>query len=376
MIFKIGTYVKQPTGYKAFIPTKFPSWSEFPLPPKTEKLHTEATLQLGKLDGITQILPDLDFFIFMYVRKEAALSSQIEGTTATMIDAIQAEAEITRNLPRDVADIQGYIKALNYGLKRLESFPLSLRFMREVHKELLGESKTDRHVLPGDFRTTQNWIGGASPQTARYVPPPIHEMNGALGDLEKFLNNDGLPSPLIKAALAHAQLETIHPFVDGNGRTGRLLITFYLCHHKMLDRPVLYLSEYFKKHRDVYFDLLDNYHNKGNIWPWLDFFLEGVKTVASEAIEVSRQVTRLRENDIIKIQQLGRSAENGAKVLQQLYKLPIINVKKIEEWTGLSRVNSNKLVKKLVTIKILEQQNKTAEYARVFQYKKYLALFS
>jgi len=372
----IGRLVKQPAGFKAFIPEKFPPFNSIDLDEKSNRLYTEAVFQLGKLDGITQLLPDLDFFIFMYVRKEAALSSQIEGTKATMIDSIRAEAEITQNLPHDVDDILHYIKAMNYGLKRISEFPLSLRFLREVHGVLMKDGRTNQFVTPGEFRTSQNWIGGGSPATANFVPPPVYEMNQALHDFENFLCRENSFLPLVKTALAHAQFETIHPFNDGNGRTGRLLTTFYLYQQKVLERPVLYLSEYFKKNRQSYFDLLDNYHNKGDVISWLNFFFEGVAEVAKQAIITSRQVTKLRQRDTGRMPLLGRAAASGTVVLQELYKLPIVSVKTVEKWTGLSRVNANKLVDKFVKLGILEQINKKETYAREFKYKDYLSVFS
>jgi Fic family protein len=374
---EIGKIVKQKTGYKAFVPNKFPPAEEIALSKLSYKLNAEASLALGKLDGITQLLPDLDFFIFMYVRKEATNSSQIEGAKATMIDAIKAETEITNDLPRDVDDIIHYIEAMNYGLKRLEKFPLSLRLIREVHKVLMANARSDHFSDPGEFRRSQNWIGGATLATASFVPPAVPEMKNALSDLEKFLHADDDLLPLIKTALMHAQFETIHPFLDGNGRSGRLLITFYLCHLGLIERPVLYLSEFFKKNRKLYYEFLHAYHNNGEVLPWINFFLEGVKTVSTEAVKTSRKINDLREKDMEKVLNLkGGLSENGLKVLQELYKLPIVNVKKIEEWTGLSRPSANALVARFVNMGILYQTDKEAEYARQFEYKEYLKLFA
>lgn len=330
---------------------------------------------LGKLDGITQLLPDLDFFIFMYVRKEAAYSTQIEGTKATMIDSIRAETEMTRDLPSDVDDILRYIQAMNYGLKRLEELPLSSRLIREIHKVLMRGARSDHYSAPGEFRTSQNWIGGGSPQIARFVPPPVDQMQRSLSDFEKFLHATDDILVLIKTALAHAQFETIHPFLDGNGRTGRLLITFYLCQQKILERPVLYLSEYLKQNRDDYFDLLNGYHNR-NIIPWINFFLDGAAKVAEQAIEAARQITKLRKKDIAKIHVLGKRAETATVVLKNLYRLPIINVKKIEEWAQLSRPSANKLVRDFMKLGILEQREKEIQYARQFEYREYLKIFA
>ncbi len=374
---KIGSIIQQSTGYKAFIPDQFPPKESINLNSKTQQLHAKAALMLGKLDGITQLLPDLDFFIFMYIRKEASRSSEIEGTKATMVDVIKTEAEIENKLPDDVDRILHYIKAMNYGLKRVEELPLSLRFIREVHKVLLEGTIDAPGKDPGEFRKSQNWIGGGSPNTAKFVPPPPLEMVRSLNDLEKFLYSEDEYPPLIKAALVHAQFETVHPFLDGNGRTGRLLTTFYLCKLGILERPVLYLSEYFLNNQQAYYDALNTYHSEnGEISVWLDFFLDGVAIIASEAIEVSKRINILRQKDTIKIQSLGRRAKTGMIVLENLFELPIISVRKVEEWTGLSRTQSNELVQKLVELGILEQRDKNVEYGREFRYEDYLKLFT
>lgn len=373
---KIGRLIQQPTGYKAFIPDKFPPDHPILLSSKTQQLHAKAVLLLGKLDGITQLLPDLDFFILMYITKEAARSSEIEGTRATIVDVIKSEADIEHRLPQDVERILQYIKAMEYGLKRLETLPLSLRFIREIHKVLLEETADAPAKTPGEFRTSQNWIGGGSPNTARFVPPPPADMQRCLDDFEKFLYLEDMYPPLIQAALAHAQFETIHPFLDGNGRTGRLLTTFYLCKLGLLERPVLYLSEYFLNNQQAYYDALNDYHREdGDISVWIDFFLDGVAIIAKEAIDTSRKINILRQKDTVKIQGLGRRAKNGITVLENLYKLPIVSVRKIEEWTGLSRPQANELVEKLVEIGVLEQKDKAVEYGREFWYRNYLSLF-
>jgi Fic family protein len=331
---------------------------------------------LGKLDGITQLLPDLDFFIFMYIRKEAARSSEIEGTQATIIDVIKSEAQIESRFPQDVERIVRYINAMEYGLKRLETLPLSLRFIREIHKVLIGGTIDAPGKTPGEFRISQNWIGGGSPNTAKFVPPTHTEMNRCLDDFEKFLHTTDEYPPLIKAALAHAQFETIHPFLDGNGRTGRLLTTFYLCKLGILERPVLYLSEYFLNNQKTYYGSLNSYHQEdADVSGWLDFFLDGVAIIAVEAIEASKKINILRQTDTVKIQSLGRRTKTGMTVLENLYKLPIVSVKKVEEWTELSRPQANDLVKKLVELGILEQRDKNIEYGREFWYKKYLDVF-
>lgn len=372
----IGKIVPQSTGYKAFVPDRFPPQEPIILSPQTQQLHARAALMLGKLDGITQLLPDLDFFILMYITKEAARSSEIEGTQATLIDVIRSEADIEHRLPQDVERILHYIQAMEYGLRRLETLPMSLRFIREIHKVLIEGTADAPGKTPGEFRTSQNWIGGGSPTTARFVPPPSTELPRCLDDFEKFLYAEYDYPPLIKAALAHAQFETIHPFLDGNGRTGRLLTTFYLCKLGLLERPVLYLSEYFLANHSAYYEALQLYHTEGgDIAIWLDFFLDGIAIIAEAAITTSKKINALRQADIATIQSLGRRAKMAMLVLEHLYRLPIVNVHKVEEWTGLSRPQANELVKKLVEVRILEQKDKAVEYGREFWYRRYLELF-
>lgn len=372
-VTRIGTNITQPGGFKAFIPTHFPPSGNYFVDDNT---LSEANLAIGRLDGLTQLLPDRNFFIFMYIRKEAALSSQIEGTQATMADAVKAQSKILQGIPSDVDDITHYIQALEYGLSRIRDLPLATRFLQEVHKVLLTDARSDFETTPGEVRRSQNWIGGATPQTARFVPPPVREMHRALAELEKFMNTEDKTMPvLVKAALIHAQFETIHPFLDGNGRTGRLLTTFYLHKQKVLTEPVLYVSEYLKKNRDLYFDLLHRYHNYGEVDEWISFFLLGLKEVALEATEVSKAITALRDEDRKSISTLNRSSPNGLKVLESLYKTPIVTVANVETITGLTRPNANKLVDKLVTAGILEQLDKNKEYGRSFIHRKYWNLF-
>lgn len=371
----LGTWILQPTGYKAFIPSKFPPAEElFRFDTEGEVLHANAAHLLGKLDGITQLLPDLDFFLFMYLRKEATLSNQIEGTRATLIDALEDEAQLAEDLPADVKKIQQYVQALNYGLQRLDTLPLSLRLIREIHSHLLTDIGDER-FSPGEFRTSQNWIGGATPNTATYVPPPVNELERCLDDFEKFLHVENTIVPLVRVALAHAQFETIHPFLDGNGRTGRLLIPVYMHKLSLLEKPVLYVSEYFRKHRELYFTLLANYHNKSEIAPWVNFFLNGVATIALDAIETVKKITELRERDMQRIQQLGQSASIGTDILIHLYKLPIVDVHTIREWTSYTEQGSRKLINKLVDIGILVQRDREKRYKKSYVYREYLNIF-
>ncbi len=241
----------------------------------------------------------------MYVRKDAASSSQIEGTKATLVDAIEAEVKTNASIPSDVDDILHYIHALNYGMKRVreDGFPVSLRLMRELHRELIEKARVTQFSDPGEFRKSQNWIGGSRPDNASFVPPPVEEMHRALADLEKFIHNEDNIPAVIKAGLVHAQFETIHPFLDGNGRTGRMLVTFCLWKSGALQNPVLFLSSYFKRHQRLYYQRLTAYHD-GEVDRWLDFFLDGVIEIANEAIVMVDKITSLREKDMAKIQTL------------------------------------------------------------------------
>lgn len=373
-MIQIGKYVKQKGNYNAFIPDKFPPKGIAYNEPKIIKPIADANLLLGKLDGLTKLIPDIDFFIFMYINKEAAFSSQVEGTKANLTDALQAEVERTPDLPDDVDDILHYIQAMNMGLERLNSLPLSLRLIKEVHATLLTGARSSTSPQPGEFRNSQNWVMGTNLNDARFVPPPPQYVLAAMGELEKFFYSHKNIPILIKAALIHSQFETIHPFLDGNGRTGRLLITFYLCHQNVLERPVLYFSEYLKKHRNKYFLLLDDYR-KGNVSEWLEFFLEGVIQICEKAIETSNKIIDLREKNLQKVSSLGRASKNAMVLLKHLYKLPIVNVKKVEEATGLSREAANQLVKRFCEESILSQKDQNVKYGRLFIYKDYLSLF-
>lgn len=371
----IGQLQHQKEGFKAFIPTPFPSKELLDFSGEIIIKHSDAIRLLGKLDGITQLLPDVNFFIFMYIRKDAASSNQIEGTRATMIDAIEAEANISTNLPNDVDDIIHYIEALNYGMDRLKEFPMSLRFVRELHKEIMKDARNTQYADPGEFRKSQNWIGGRSPADAHYVPPPVYEMKEALDYFEKFIHSDDAIPPLIKVALIHSQFELIHPFLDGNGRTGRLLITLYLWLEKLLDRPVLFLSTYFKKYQQTYYDRLDDYRN-GSVDKWLNFFLDGVIETAEHAIDTVRKITVLREEDMKKIQSLGKTASKSAVVvLPQLFKLPIVDLSKIKEWTGFTRYGAYNVIDRFIDLGILEIKDETKKYGKTYIYRRYVDIF-
>lgn len=372
----IDNFVQQTQGFKAFIPLEFPPRETILFLPEIQKLNSEATLALGKLDGVAQLIPDIDYFTFSYIRKEATLSSNIEGTKATMHDALRAEIRITEGVPRDVENILHYVEAINYGMNRLKTMSLTLRVISELHKELMNGTAEGTGKTPGQFRKTQNWIGGTRPDNADFVPPPPHELGRALSDFEKFINTPQIYPPLIKAALMHAQFETIHPFLDGNGRTGRLLITLQLCNDRVLEYPVLYLSEYFKRNRDTYFARLSDYHNHGNVERWVEFFLDGIKEVAIQATDVSKQIVNLREEDLRKVASLGgKQAPNATKLLFGLYKQPFVDVATVEKITGLSRPAANALVQKFIQLGILTQTDTSATYGREFSYSKYIQLF-
>jgi len=375
---EIGKNIEQKEGFKAFVPNHFPPKSGFGFDQKILKKNDEASRLLGKLDGITKLLPDADFFLLMYLRKDAASSSQIEGTMATMIDAIEAEIKITTNIPEDVDDILHYIKALNYGIKRAtaDNFPMVLRFIRELHKELMHKARVTHFSDPGEFRQTQNWIGGTRPDNARFVPSPVSEMHGALSDLEKFMNTDDATLAVIKAGLIHAQFETIHPFLDGNGRTGRMLITFYLWKERFIEKPVLFLSSYFKKYQKIYYEKLSGYHD-GNVTEWIDFFLDGVIEIANEAIDIVGKITVLREKDMAKIQTLGkRASESAIMVLPKLYGQPIVNVSLIQNWTGFTRAGAQIVIDRFIDLGVILPKDKDVKYGQSYVYKEYVDLFT
>lgn len=373
---KIGQYQKQPQGFNAFIPTQFPPEKGFELTPALLCKAGEATLSLGKLDGTTQILPDVNFFLYMYTCKDAAYSSQIEGTQATMIDALEATSKTSSHLPVDVDDILHYIHALNYGLHRLKDMPLSTRLIKEIHEKLMAGARSTHFADPGNFRKSQNWIGGNSIKNASFVPPPPGEIGRAMGDLEKYFHDQKEDMlPIIKIGIIHAQFETIHPLLDGNGRIGRVLITLMLCAMGLLEYPVLFLSSYFIRYRQNYYDMLNKYHNN-DVMPWLDFFLEGVNLTAKEAVDTTKKINILRDEDMKKIHQLGKTASKTAiEVLFQLYTTPIVNVAGIAKLTGYTRAGAQKIINRLVDLDILKLKDQDKKYDRSYIYARYVNLF-
>ncbi len=374
---EIGKFIAQPGGFHAFIPNTFPPKDGFEFSPAILRKDNQATRLLGKLDGITKLLPDADFFLLMYLRKDAASSSQIEGTMATMVDAIEVEVKASEEIPADVDDILHYIKALNYGVQRVtkDAFPMSLRLIRELHKELMHKARATQYSAPGEFRQSQNWIGGTRPDNARFVPPPVAEMLISLGELEKFIYTEDTIPVIIKAGLIHAQFETIHPFLDGNGRTGRMLITFYLWQEGFLETPVLFLSSYFRRYQKAYYEKLAGYHD-GNVAEWADFFLDGVIEIANEAIDIVGKITVLREKDMAKMQTLGkRASESAAKVILNLYALPIVNMATIQKWTGFTRAGAQIVIDRFIEKGILTPKDKDKKYGQSYVYREYLDIF-
>lgn len=369
-----GEYVKQPGDFRAFIPAPLPPDPPVTMDAELTRLLSDADRSLGRLDGIGSVLPNPDLFVAMYVRQEAVLSSQIEGTQSTLEDVLQFEVDAKgADLPKDIEEVVNYVRAMNYGLKRLDELPLSLRLIREIHSELLKRAR-GAHRTPGEFRRTQNWIGavGADLSTATFVPPPVPEMKEALNKFENFLHDDSLPI-LIHCGLAHAQFETIHPFLDGNGRVGRLLITFLLCQRKTLHRPLLYLSHYFKANRTEYYDRLMAIRNDGNWENWLKFFLRGVHEVSGQAIETARQIFALRDEHrkVIK-KRLGSGS--GLHLLDYLYEKPMINIRMVERRLKISFVTANKLVEELIKLDILKEIT-GGQRNRRYEYSPYVALF-
>ncbi len=374
MAIEIGKTVKQPKGFSAFIPNPFPPKGLFDLPQNILIKAAEADRLVGKLDGITHTLPDVDFFLYMFVAKDAESSAQIEGTRATIMDALEKNAGVAIK-DTDADDILYYIKALEHGTKRLESLPLSSRLIREVHNELMTGARATHFANPGEFRTSQNWIGGTRPSNALFVPPPVEDMHRSLGDFEKFLHDEKSVLPLVHIALTHAQFETIHPFLDGNGRTGRLLITMLLCHRSLLERPVLFLSSYFKKHQKVYYSRLNAYH-EGSVLSWLDFFLDGVIDTANESIEISKKIRKIRDEDMEKIQALAkRESESGVLVLSRLFGDPIVTATTVMKWTKFSRAGALKLLERFVALGILEMPTVQGR-EKSFVYRKYINVFN
>ena len=362
---------------RAFIPNPLPPTPPLDMNEQRQRLLERATVALGRLDSVTLLLPDPNIFIYAYVRREAVLSSQIEGTQSSLAQLLLFEIEQAPGVPLDDArEVSNYVAALNHGLKRLrEDFPLSNRLIREMHGVLLAHGRGS-DTSPGEFRRSQNWIGGTRPGNAHFVPPPPERVAECMGRLERFLHDLGNPYPtLIKAALAHVQFETIHPFLDGNGRLGRLLIAFILHHDKLLAQPLLYLSLFFKQHRPEYYRLLDLVRTDGDWEAWLDFFLEGVEQIASNAVETAKRLLSLFQHDEQNIQTLGRSASSTLRVFRVLCERPLATLNQICESTGLSFPAAAKGMRQLEQLDIAREIT-GQQRNRVFAYQQYLSILN
>ena len=376
---RIGRYVTTSAvgeRVRAYIPTPLP-----PSPPidtsTLADLISEAMHALGRLDGVRSVAPDTSLFLYMYVRKEALLSSQIEGTQSSLSDLLLYESDAAPGAPiDDVAEVSTYVAALNHGLRRMaEGFPLSLRLIREMHGILLAAGRGSTKQ-PGEFRSSQNWIGGTRPGNALFVPPPPGDVLDLMSDLEAFLHEDesGLPV-IIKAGLAHVQFETIHPFLDGNGRLGRLLITLYLCERGLLQEPLLYLSLYFKTNRRTYYDLLQEVREQGRWEAWLEFFLTGVRDVARSAHEAARQISELFEADMESVKSLGRAAQTATAALEVLQQRPIITIGKAAELIEVSFPATAKALAHLEELGLINEVS-GKQRGRVYAYSRYLEILS
>jgi Fic family protein len=374
---RAGQYITQTSGYRAFLPESLP-----PNPPPRidgalQSRLSEADRALGRLDGSIYTLPNPELFVSMYVRKEAVLSSQIEGTQSSLQDLLSTEADITSaEIPRDVREVVNYVRAMNHGLARLDALPVSVRLIREIHANLLHGVRGS-HLTPGELRRSQNWIGpeGSTLADATFIPPPPDAVPVAMADLEAFVHEDrGVPL-LIKIGLAHAQFETIHPFLDGNGRVGRLLITLLLCERRALAKPVLYLSHYFKTHREEYYERLQAVRESGDWEGWLEFFLRGVSEVSAQATETARRILLLREQHRSRIvEALGRAAGNGHRILEHLYEHPIVSAKQVQALIGTTFAGANQIIHRLVAAGILQEITGHSRHRR-FRYEPYVRLF-
>ncbi len=366
-----------PEPFSAFVPAPLPPEPPLELSPDIQELLEQANRALGRLDGVGALLPDTKLFLYSYIRKEALLSSQIEGTQSSFSDLLLYENKEAPGVPLDdVQEVSNYVGAMEHGLQRIRAgFPLSLHLLREVHAILLSEGRGE-HQSPGEFRRSQNWIGGSRPGNARYVPPPPEMVMDCLGALEKFLHNDPSPTPtLIKAALTHVQFESIHPFLDGNGRVGRLLITLLLCAEGAMTEPLLYLSLYLKSHRETYYDLLQHIRETGDWEAWLRFFLQGVWETAEQGAAASRTILQLFREDRQRIEGLGRGTASAIRVFSQLQATPLLSISRIAETLELSTPTVVTAIKNLETLGITRELT-GRKRDRLFVYGNYLNILN
>jgi len=375
-----GKYVTISTvGEKAqaFVPTPLPPNPPIEWTPELRSKFDQALLSLGRLDSVSTLLPETSLFLYMYVRKEAVLSSMIEGTQSSLSDLLLFELDQEPGVPLDdVQEVSNYVAALDHGLSLLkEGLPLSLRLLREIHGVLLAKGRGNKQT-PGEFRRSQNWIGGTRPGNATFVPPPAQKVASCMGKLELFLHNQPEPTPvLLKAALAHVQFESIHPFLDGNGRLGRLLITLLLCEEKVLREPMLYLSLYFKTHRKYYYELLNNVRITGDWEAWLDFFAEAVIATATGAAETAQHIHNLSIRDSDKISSLGRAATSTLQVHRSLMVHPIATAGWLVEKTKLTPATVNKALSHLENLGIVNELT-ARKRNRLFSYADYIEIMN
>lgn len=371
--FQAGIY-RQQYQYKDFFPAKINhewSWDD----PRINVLLEKATKALGELNAFTLIVPDVDLFIFMHIMKEANTSSRIEGTKTEMDEIVLDENEILPERRDDWREVQNYVRAMNTAIEELKRLPLSLRLLRQTHA-ILMEGVRGKHKTPGEFRRSQNWIGGASLADAVFIPPIHNDLPELLGDLEEFWHNEKIQVPhLIRIALSHYQFETIHPFLDGNGRIGRLLITLYLVSHSLLAKPSLYLSAHLEKHRTAYYDALSRVREANDLGHWCRFFLQAVVETAENGKKTFKNILSLRQELERKVVTLGRRAENGRKLMMHLFKRPAVTVNQVADLLGLQYHASNKLVQALVEMNILKEIT-GYQRNRNFLFKQYIDIFS
>ena len=373
---RAGVMMKTTRGYSAFVPAKLPPDPPIVVDSEMQKLLSLADRKLGRLDGITQILPNPELFVAMYVKKEAVLSAQIEGTQASLVDVLNNPShESDDRTYNEVSEVVNYVNAMNWGLENLSRLPLSLRLIRNIHKILL-EDVRGSNKNPGEFRKSQNWIGpqGCTLETATFIPPTVEDMEKSMAELEDYMYEDDDVPALIKIALIHAQFESIHPFLDGNGRMGRLLITFWLCQQEILTQPLLYLSYYFKQNRLEYYDRLMAVRTKGDWENWIKFFLRGVATVSDEATESAKKIIGLQNKYSEVLLQNDKSNNNYTVLLNLLFEKPIITKKEISELLGVSLPTANTMVDTFCELGILYDKTPDKKRYKTFVFGEYLAI--
>ncbi|MCB2226652.1 MAG: Fic family protein [Desulfarculaceae bacterium] len=375
-----GHYVKVSTvgeTVRAFVPNPLPPTPPIDWTPELQEKFDQALLALGRLDAVADLLPEAPLLLYMYIRKEAVLSSMIEGTQSSLSDLLLFELDQEPGVPLDdVREVSNYVAALYYGLVRLDQgMPISLRLFREIHENLLAKGRGSDQT-PGEFRRSQNWIGGSRPGNAAFVPPPADQVLECMGKLELFLHDQPKHVPvLLKAALAHVQFETIHPFLDGNGRLGRLLITLLLCEHKILREPMLYLSLYFKTHREYYYELLNKVRTEGDWEAWLVFFAEAVIDTASQAAETARRLHALSQSDLEKISDLGKAAGSALQVHRALLERPIATAGWLSNKVGIANSTVNRAINQLERLGIVKEITQQKRN-RVFSYSRYIQIMN